>query len=109
MAAKKINSVQIARRISLEIVLIGFTILTILHQKLQGIPSVDALDPFGGLETLMKFLAGGEFIKKIEPGNIVLFGAVVALGLVLSRVFLRMVLRLWGFARCIWLDWEKAL
>ncbi len=81
------HPVQIARRISLGIVLVGLTILTILHQKMQGIPSIDALDPFGGLETLMKFLAGGEFIKKIEPGNIVLFGAVVALGLVLSRFF----------------------
>jgi len=87
MAAKKMHPVQIARRISLGIVLIGFTVLTILHQKMQGIPSVDALDPFGGLETLMKFLAGGEFVKRIEPGNIVLFGAVVALGLVLSRFF----------------------
>uniref|UniRef100_A0A7C3E6D2 4Fe-4S binding protein n=1 Tax=Gracilinema caldarium TaxID=215591 RepID=A0A7C3E6D2_9SPIR len=87
MAAKGLHPVQIARRISLGIVLIGFTAITILHQKLQGIPSVDALDPFGGLETLMKFIAGGEFIKRINPGNIVLFGAVVALGLVLSRFF----------------------
>ena len=87
MAAKKMHPVQIARRISLGIVLVGLTVLTILHQKLQGIPSIDALDPFGGLETLMKFLAGGEFIKKIEPGNMVLFGAVVVLGLVLSRFF----------------------
>lgn len=87
MAAKKMPPIQIARRISLGIVLVGFTVLTILHQRLQGIPSVDALDPFGGLETLMKFLAGGEFIKKLEPGNIVLVGAIVALGLVLSRFF----------------------
>ena len=87
MDAKKMHPVQIARRISLGIVLIGFTVLTILHQKLQGIPSVDALDPLGGFETLMKFLAGGDLIKKIEPGNIVLFGAVVVLGLVLSRFF----------------------
>lgn len=85
--AKKMHPVQIARRISLGIVLVGLTILTVLHQKMQGMPSIDALDPFGGLETLMKFLAGGEFIKKIEPGNILLFGAVVALGLVLSRFF----------------------
>lgn len=87
MAKKKMHPVQIARRISLGIVLVGLTALTILHQKLRGIPSIDALDPFGGLETLMKFLAGGEFIKRIEPGNIVLLGAVVVLGIVLSRFF----------------------
>ncbi len=87
MALTKMHPIQIARRISLGIVLIGFTILTILHQKLPNFPSVDALCPFGGLETLMKFIAGGELVKRITAGNIVLFGAVVTLGIVLSRFF----------------------
>jgi ferredoxin len=85
--AVKLAPIQVIRRITLGVVLVGFTIITILHQKSAGYPSVDALDPFGGLETLMKYLAGGEFIKKIEPGNLVLFGGIVALGLVLSRFF----------------------
>jgi len=84
---KKIRPVQLARRVTLGVVLVGMTVLSILHQRMQGIPSIDALDPFGGLETLMKFVAGGEFIAKIEPGNIVLFGGIVALGVVLSRFF----------------------
>ena len=83
----KIPPLQLARRISLGITLVGLTILTILHQRMQGIPSIDALDPFGGLETLLKFLAGGEYIKKIEPGTIVLFAAVIAMGVLLSRFF----------------------
>ncbi|AEJ19717.1 4Fe-4S binding protein [Gracilinema caldarium] len=87
MVFKKMHPVQITRRISLGIVLIGFTLLTILHQKLQGFPAVDALCPFGGLETLLKYVAGGELIKRITAGNIVLFGAIVALGIVLSRFF----------------------
>jgi len=85
--ANKMAPVQIARRISLGVVLTGLTVLTILHQRMQGIPSIDALCPFGGLETLYKFLAGGTFIRKIEPGNIVLLGGIVALGVVLSRFF----------------------
>ncbi len=87
MAAKKISPVQLARRITLGLLLLGMTVLTILHQRMQGIPSIDALCPFGGLETLYKYLAGGTFIRKIEPGNIVLLGGIVALGVVLSRFF----------------------
>jgi ferredoxin len=73
--------------VTLGVSLAGLTVLTILHQRSASYPSIDALDPFGGLETLMKFVAGGEFLKKIEPGNIVLLGAIVVLGVVLSRFF----------------------
>jgi hypothetical protein len=84
---KKISTIQLIRRITLGVLLIGMTALTVLHQKMRNIPSIDALDPFGGLETMMKFLAGGEFIKKIEPGNIVLFAGIVVLGFLVSRFF----------------------
>lgn len=83
----KLSVIQWIRRITLGILLAGLMVLAFLHQKMQGIPAIDALDPFGGLETLMKFVAGGEFVKRIEPGNIVLFGGIVALGIVLSRFF----------------------
>jgi hypothetical protein len=85
--AAKLATIQLLRRITLGITLVGMTTLTILHQKSAAYPSVDALDPFGGLETMMKYVAGGELLKKIEPGNIVLFGAIVVLGIVLSRFF----------------------
>ena len=87
LVSQKISMIQIIRRITLGVLLAGMTILAFLHQKIQGIPAIDALDPFGGLETLMKFVAGGEFVKRIEPGNIVLFGGIVVLGVVLSRFF----------------------
>ena len=72
---------------TLGVALAGMTILAALHQRMQGVPSIDALDPFGGLETLLKFLAGGDYIKKIEPGNIVMLGGIAVLGVVLSRFF----------------------
>ena len=87
MAKAKMAPLQIFRRVTLGLLLVGLTVLTILHQRMQGIPTIDSLDPFGGLETLLKFAAGGETIKKIEPGTIVLFGGIVALGIVLSRFF----------------------
>ena len=83
----KVSVIQLVRRITLGVMLVGLIILMTLHQKMQGIPSIDALDPFGGLETLLKYIAGGEFIKKIEPGTLVMFGGIVALGVVLSRFF----------------------
>jgi len=85
--AKRLEPIQLARRITLGVMLAGLTVLMIMHQRMQGIPSIDALDPFGGIETLFKYLAGGEYIKKIEPGNIVMLGGIVALGVVLSRFF----------------------
>jgi ferredoxin len=83
----KTSGIQVARRITLGIALVGITVAAFLHQKLAGAPPIDALDPFGGLETLLKFVAGGETVQKIAPGTIVLFGAVVALGILLSRFF----------------------
>jgi len=85
--SKKITGAQIARRITLGISLVGMTALTIAHQRSAIFPAIDALDPFGGLETLLKFLAGGQYLNKIEPGNIVLLGAVVVLGVLISRFF----------------------
>jgi len=85
--AKKLSRIQYLRRISLGIFLVAVTVLSILHQKLQNMPSIDSLDPFGGVETLFKYLAGGELIKKIMPANIVLLVAIVVLGIVLSRFF----------------------
>ncbi len=85
--AAKLAPIQIIRRIALGVVLVGLIVITYLHQRVQGMPSIDALDPFGGLETLLKFAAGGTFIKKIEPGTLVMFTGIVALGIVLSRFF----------------------
>ncbi|MEI6877278.1 MAG: hypothetical protein WCL50_19360, partial [Spirochaetota bacterium] len=87
MAKARMATIQIVRRVTLGVILAGMTLLTILHQRVQGIPTIDSLDPFGGLETLLKFVAGGEIIKKLEPGTIVMFGGIVALGIVLSRFF----------------------
>ena len=83
----KMSSLQLARRISLGFFLVFTTTVAVLHQVARNFPAVDALCPFGGIETLYKLVAGGELIRRIEPSNIALLVLIVALGLVLSRFF----------------------
>jgi NapH/MauN family ferredoxin-type protein len=67
------------------------TFVAIQHQRLGGGPSgappVDALCPFGGVETLYKLAAGGEFIKRTFPSSIVLLIGTLLTALVLRRAF----------------------
>lgn len=85
--AVKMSPIQIARRITLGAILVALTVATFLHQKFQGFPSIDALCPFGGFESMLKFFTSGDFVSKIQPGTMVLAFGVVALGIVLSRFF----------------------
>jgi ferredoxin len=85
--AARASGIQVLRRVVLGASLLGVTLVAFLHQRLPGLPPIDAIDPFGGLETLLKFVAGGELIQRIQPGTIVLFGAVLVLGILLSRFF----------------------
>ncbi|URA09368.1 4Fe-4S binding protein [Thermospira aquatica] len=84
---KKPHSVQIFRLFSLGFFLALVTILTVLHQKLPGFPSVDALCPFGGLEGLYKLVAENAILQKIQPSSFVLLGATIILALVAGRFF----------------------
>jgi polyferredoxin len=84
---RKITGIQLARRISLGFFLTFATVMTFLHQKLQNIPNIDSFCPFGGLETLFKFVAGGDLLKKLEISNIFLLVSIVILAIALSRFF----------------------
>ena len=62
---KKIHKIQLIRRIILAFFIVLITVLAFLHQKsVPGFGPIDALCPFGGLETIYMFLAKGEFISK---------------------------------------------
>ncbi|MDO8987171.1 MAG: 4Fe-4S binding protein, partial [Coriobacteriia bacterium] len=49
--------------------------------------SVDALCPFGGIETLWAFIADGFLIKKIALSSLILLAGVVVTALVMGRSF----------------------
>lgn len=52
-----------------------------------GSPSVDALCPFGGLETLPTLFKDGTYMQRITPSSFILLIAVVILTFVLGRAF----------------------
>lgn len=60
-----------------------------MHQVLGGgkSPSIHALCPFGGLESLYSLLFDGSFIKKIYSGTVVLLLLTVALAILFRRSF----------------------
>jgi polyferredoxin len=70
-------------------ILIFATYLAVMHQ-LKGVlaaPNAHAYCPFGGLESVYKFLASGGYIQKIMPATMVLFVSSVLLVVVLNRAF----------------------
>ena len=61
------------------------------HQVLgggpQGVPPVDTLCPFGGLESLKAFVVDGGWLRRVAPSALVLFVIVVVMTLLVGRVF----------------------
>lgn len=61
------------------------------HQLLgggpQGVPPVDTFCPFGGLESLKAFVIDGGWLRRVAPSALVLFVIVVAMTLLVGRVF----------------------
>jgi len=61
------------------------------HQLLgggpEGAPAVDALCPLGGLESLYVYLQSGAWLRRVAPSALVLFAGVIAITLLVGRVF----------------------
>lgn len=71
-------------------VLLFVTGASYLHQRIPGAGKpvgVDALCPFGGIETLFSLLAGGPFLQRVAASSVVLLVGSLALALVLRRSF----------------------
>jgi len=69
--------------------LFTITAIGILHQKSDVVKTVgvDALCPFGGIETLWAFIAGGALLQRIALSSLVLLGIVVLTAFVFRRSF----------------------
>lgn len=70
-------------------VVILITAMAIRHQveSASGAPSVDALCPFGALETMWTWVATGSFISKIHPSNIAMGVGLLAAVLIAGNAF----------------------
>lgn len=88
---KKINKIQILRFAVLTFLLFAITGIAYLHQKKgggpDGVPSIHTVCPFGGLETIYKVIAGGEFLKRTNTSNFILLGLTVLLTILFGRFF----------------------
>ena len=60
---------------------------TALHTLGYVGPSIHAICPYGGLESMLALVAVGTFLKKIVIGTFVLFGTTVLLALTMRRSF----------------------
>jgi len=77
------------RLVILILILVMFSIFTMRHYILGGgvAPSVDALCPFGGFETLGTLISTGGFVPQIVLSSLVLAIITVVLTLILRRGF----------------------
>ena len=81
----------ILRVVSLSAFLLFATVITYLHQLRgggpEGIPPVDAFCPFGGMETLYRWLTDGTFLRRVAPSSLITFGAVAVVTVFFGRAF----------------------
>lgn len=87
----KKSKIQILRLISQLFFLVLVTVAGFRHQILgggpNGSPPVDAICPFGGIESLYKLIITGNFIEKIDWSAVILLSGTVILAIVLGRFF----------------------
>ena len=68
--------------------LLAFVIAaTALHTLGYVGPSIHALCPYGGLESMLSLVAVGTFLKRIVIGTFVLFGSTILLSIAMRRSF----------------------
>lgn len=86
MKSKTIKAIRLSILI---ISLVWVSLVAVLHQVMGGglFPSIHAICPFGGLESLYSVFRSGAFISKIYSGTFIMFVVTVVLALVFRRSF----------------------
>lgn len=86
---KKNKRIEYLRWSLLTLFVVLVSIAAYLHQVLGGAkaPSIHALCPFGGLESLYAFFTTGGLIEKIFSGTMILFAITLVIALIFRRSF----------------------
>lgn len=85
---KKRSKIQIFRQIVLGFFVVLVTVLAVGHQlAIPGFGPIDALCPFGGIETIYMYFANGGFLQRIFTSNLVLLVGIIIIGILLGRYF----------------------
>lgn len=86
---KKNSKIKIIRWILLGLFLFFITIQAYMHQILGGdeSPSIHALCPYGGLESLYSLIGSGTLLQKIFSGTMILLVITILLALLFRRSF----------------------
>lgn len=86
---RTISRVRWARHLTQAAFVAIIAVVAVRHQveKTSAQPSVDALCPFGAVETLVTWVTTGTFITKIHPSNMVLGVAVLVATLLVGNAF----------------------
>jgi len=86
---KKNKVIEYLRWSLLALFVVLVSIAAYLHQVLGGgkAPSIHALCPFGGLESLYTLFTTGRFIEKIFSGTMILFAITLVIAIIFRRSF----------------------
>jgi len=86
---KKNKVIEYLRWSLLALFVVLVSIAAYLHQVLGGgkAPSIHALCPFGGLESLYTLFTTGGFIEKIFSGTMILFAITLVIAIIFRRSF----------------------
>lgn len=82
-----IRNVAWARRLTQGFFVGLVLVVAVRHQVEENQPSVDAVCPFGAVETLITWATTGQFISKTHPSNMVLGVAVLLMTLLVGNAF----------------------
>lgn len=80
---------RLVRTVVLTVVLVAITAIGYLHQNGAGFRpvGVDALCPFGGIETAWSLVSGGTLLRRIAVSSIILLVSSVGIALLMGRAF----------------------
>ncbi|NTU72297.1 MAG: 4Fe-4S binding protein [Coriobacteriia bacterium] len=79
-----------SRNLRLVVLGIGLAIITgigIAHQRGVKVVGVDALCPFGGIETLWTLITSATLIQRVAVSSVILLGVTLAIAVVFRRAF----------------------